>query len=153
YTGGGRYSQTNDSEVTRYLDALKQELKFWGEKLAESATVVSSIYIGGGTPLVLEQEALQGLINMIKEEYDVVPGAEVCLEGSPLTITAPGGEDKLRLLKEQGVTRLSFGVQSFDDAVLKYAARAYKRDLPIRASLIVSQIFENWNLDLIQGLY
>jgi coproporphyrinogen III oxidase-like Fe-S oxidoreductase len=48
---------------------------------------------------------------------------------------------------------LSFGVQSFDDAVLKYAARGYKRDVPIRAAQIVSGIFDNWNLDLIQGLY
>ena len=81
------------------------------------------------------------------------PGAEVCIEGSPLTITAPGGEDKLRFLKEQGFTRLSVGVQSFDDAVLKYAARGYKREVPIRASRIAAQVFDNWNLDLIQGLY
>lgn len=153
YAGKGRSSQTEDNKVTRYLDALKRELIFWGAQLARSATAISSIYIGGGTPLVLEQEALHDIITTIQDEYDVLPGAEVCIEGSPLTITAPGGEDKLRFLKEHGVTRLSFGVQSFDDAVLKYAARGYRRDLPIRASLIASQIFENWNLDLIQGLY
>jgi oxygen-independent coproporphyrinogen-3 oxidase len=150
YSGRGNSSHADDSEVTRYLDALKRELTFWGSKLS---TTVSSIYIGGGTPLILEEEALESIINIIKNEYNVLPDAEVCIEGSPLTITAPGGEDKLRLLKEQGVTRFSFGVQSFDDLVLKYAARGYKRDLPIRASVITSQIFENWNLDLIQGLY
>lgn len=75
------------------------------------------------------------------------------MEGSPLTITAHDGEEKLRFLKEQGVTRLSFGVQSFDDAVLKYAARGYKRDVPIRATAIAGRVFENWNIDLIQGLY
>jgi len=153
YAGRGKRSETDDDEVTRYLDALKRELVFWGAKLARSATGISSIYIGGGTPLILEQEALHDLISTIRDEYNILPGAEVCIEGSPLTITAPGGEDKLRFLKEQGVTRLSFGVQSFDDAVLKYAARGYKRDLPISASLIANQVFENWNLDLIQGLY
>ena len=153
YAGRGKASPTSDGEVARYLDALKRELMFWAAKLAKSATAVSSIYIGGGTPLLLEQEALHDIIGIVKDEYEVLPGAEVCIEGSPLTITAPGGEDKLRFLKEQGVTRLSFGVQSFDDAVLKYAARGYKRDLPIRASLIATQVFENWNLDLIQGLY
>jgi oxygen-independent coproporphyrinogen III oxidase len=153
YAGRGNSSHTDDGKVTHYLDALKQELIFWGAKLARSATAVSSIYIGGGTPLILERETLQDIISTIHDEYDILPGAEVCIEGSPLTITAPGGEDKLRFLKEQGITRLSFGVQSFDDAVLKYAARGYKRDLPIRASLIASQVFENWNLDLIQGLY
>ena len=149
----GRSSQAEGSEVTRYLDVLKQELRFWGERLARSATALSSIYIGGGTPLILDQEALFDLVRTIKDAYNILPGAEVCIEGSPLTITAAGGKDKLRFLKEQGVTRLSFGVQSFDDTVLKYSARGYKRDLPIRASLIASQVFENWNLDLIQGLY
>jgi oxygen-independent coproporphyrinogen III oxidase len=153
YAGKGKSSQTHDGEVMRYLDALKRELRLWGAKLARSSTVVSSIYIGGGTPLILEQESLHDIISTIQDEFNVLPGAEVCIEGSPLTITAPGGEDKLRFLKEQGVTRLSFGVQSFDDTVLKYAARGYKRDVPIRASLIANEVFENWNLDLIQGLY
>ena len=44
-------------------------------------------------------------------------------------------------------------MQSFDDAVLKYSARGYNRDVPIRAAQIASEIFENWNIDLIQGLY
>lgn len=153
FAGRRQSSQAEDGEVTRYLDALKRELVFWGAKLARSATAVSSIYIGGGTPLILEQELLHDIISTIQGEYDVLTGAEFCIEGSPLTITAPGGEDKLRFLKDQGITRLSFGVQSFDDAVLKYGARGYKRDVPIRASLIASQVFENWNLDLIQGLY
>lgn len=153
YPGRGGASQTRENEVARYLEALKRELAFWGVRLAESGTALSSIYIGGGTPLVLEAEALHDIIRAIDNDYEILPGAEVCIEGSPLSITAAGGEDKLRFLKEQGFTRLSFGVQSFDDAVLKYAARGYKRDLPIRAAQIVSGIFENWNIDLIQGLY
>jgi oxygen-independent coproporphyrinogen-3 oxidase len=153
YAGKGKNSQTEDRGVTRYLAALKEELIFWGKKLARSATAVSSIYIGGGTPLILEQERLEGIISIVQDEYDVLPGAEICVEGSPLTITAPEGEDKLRYLQERGVTRLSFGVQSFDDTVLKYAARGYKRDIPIRAASIANEIFENWNLDLIQGLF
>src|SRR3982750_2608787 len=154
YAGSrGSASQTRESEVARHLEALKRELAFWGVRLAQSGTALSSIYIGGGTPLVLGHEALHDIIRAINNSYEILPGAEVCIEGSPLTITAAGGEDKLRFLAAQGFTRLSFGVQSFDDAVLKYAARGYKRELPIRAAQIVSGIFENWNLDLIQGLY
>jgi len=144
---------SDDGRVARYLAALHRELTFWGARLAGSGTAVSSVYIGGGTPLILENGALGDLIRAIRTEYDVLSGAEVCIEGSPLTITAPGGEDKLRFLKALGVTRLSFGVQSFDDTVLKYAARGYKRDLAIQACAIAGQVFENWNLDLIQGLY
>jgi oxygen-independent coproporphyrinogen III oxidase len=153
YAGRTKDSAREDDRVTRYLAALKQELMFWSTKLAKSGTVVSSVYIGGGTPLVLDKQALSEILRIISEEYDVLSGAEVCIEGSPLTITEPGGEDKLSFLREQGVTRLSFGVQSFDDTVLKYAARGYKRDVPIRACFIANKFFENWNIDLIQGLY
>jgi len=153
YAGKGKGSKTRDAEVEDYLRALHQELQFWGAKLAQSTTSVSSIYIGGGTPLLLDQDALRNLLSTIQSAFTVLPGAEVCIEGSPLTITSPGGEGKLRFLREEGVTRLSFGVQSFDDTVLKYAGRGYKRDVPIQASLVVNRVFENWNLDLIQGLY
>jgi len=153
YAGKDKASQASNNEVTSYLDALKHELALWGARLARSGTALSSIYIGGGTPLVLEQETLRDLIRAVGDCFEVLPGAEVCIEGSPLTITAPGGADKLRFLKQHGFTRLSFGVQSFDDEVLKYGGRGYKRDVPIRAAQIVSDIFDNWNLDLIQGLY
>lgn len=153
YDGRTRGSALEDGKVARYLAALTRELRWWAAKLAGSGTTVSSVYIGGGTPLVLDEAELGDLIRTIRDEYDVLPGAEVCIEGSPLTITAPSGEDKLRFLRQQGVTRLSFGVQSFDDTVLKYAARGYKRDLAIRACATAGRVFENWNLDLIQGLY
>jgi oxygen-independent coproporphyrinogen III oxidase len=153
YAGRPTHSVTEDAKVARYLTALTRELAFWGAQLARAGTSVSSVYIGGGTPLILDQSELCGLIRTIRNEYDVLPGAEFCIEGSPLTIAAPEGENKLGSLKALGVTRLSFGVQSFDDDVLKYAARGYKRETPIRACAIANRIFENWNLDLIQGLY
>lgn len=153
YAGQSNKSATDDDKVVRYLDALKRELAAWELRLRRSGTVVSSIYIGGGTPLVLGEAALTDLIATIRDTFEVRPGAEICIEGSPLTITAPDGAQKLRSLKQQGVTRLSFGVQSFDDTVLKYAARGYKRDVPLLACSIATDIFDNWNLDLIQGLY
>lgn len=153
YAGKSSVSQTSNDEVATYLDALRSELAFWGARLTQSGTALSSVYIGGGTPLVLEAEALQSLVRTIADCYEVLPGAEVCIEASPLTITAPDGEDKLRLLLANGFTRLSFGVQSFDDEVLKYAGRGYRRDVAIRAAQIAGAVFDNWNVDLIQGLY
>jgi coproporphyrinogen III oxidase-like Fe-S oxidoreductase len=153
YPGKRSGSHTGNGGVTPYLDALKRELRFWSGKFAKSGTTVSSVYIGGGTPLVLEGKELREIMDIIGGEYHIAPNAEICMEGSPLTITAPDGEEKLRFLKDSGITRLSFGVQSFDDTVLKYAARGYKRDTAIRAARIVDGIFDNWNIDLIQGLY
>jgi coproporphyrinogen III oxidase-like Fe-S oxidoreductase len=142
-----------DGPVSSYLAALKRELKYWGAKLAASGTVVSSVYVGGGTPLVLDQDDLGDLVRTMRDHFDVLPGSELCIEGSPLTITAPEGVDKLHYLKELGATRLSFGIQSFDDTVLKYAARGYQSDCALQACAIAGEVFENWNLDLIQGLY
>lgn len=153
YAGKGKSRAQREAQVTQYLKALKRELRMWGAKLARRASIVTSIYIGGGTPLILEPEQLRDIIETLHAEFHILAGAEFCVEGSPLTITAQGGEDKLRFLKEQGVTRLSFGVQSFDDRVLKYAARGYRKDVAVRAAVIAGAVFENWNLDLIQGLY
>lgn len=153
YPGKGRAAPAGEDAVVRYLAALKQELALWGARLAQSSTAISSIYIGGGTPLVLEQETLRDLLDAIGASFTILPGAEVCIEGSPLTITAADGAAKLRFLKEHGVTRLSFGVQSFDDEVLRFAGRGYRRDVALCAARIAGEVFDNWNLDLIQGLY
>jgi oxygen-independent coproporphyrinogen-3 oxidase len=139
--------------VVRYLASLKLDLRRWARRLCKRGTALTSIYIGGGTPLVLAPELLEDLVRTIWDEFQVVPGADFCVEGSPLTITAPDGRHKLELLKAHGANRLSFGVQSFDDRVLKYAARGYTREVPIAAAGIAASIFDNWNIDLIQGLY
>lgn len=153
YPGKADGAEPDDGRVARYLSALRRELGFWAEKLARAGASVSSVYMGGGTPLVLQQGALGALIHVINDLFDVHKDAEFCVEGSPLTITAPDGEEKLRFLQQQGVTRLSFGAQSFDNTVLKYAARGYRSDTVFKACAIASRIFDNYNLDLIQGLY
>jgi oxygen-independent coproporphyrinogen-3 oxidase len=153
YSGSSDPSETRKSMVLQYVKALKQELAFWSFRLCQTSTSVSSIYIGGGTPLLLEKPCLQEIIGAIIDGFDILPGAEICIEGSPLSITADDGEDKLHFLRKAGFTRLSFGVQSFDDTVLKHAGRGYNREVPIRAAEITKKIFSNWNLDLIQGLY
>lgn len=152
YGTSGR-SARGEAAARRYIDALMHEIETWGDRLTKSCTALSSIYIGGGTPLVLDAETLDEILGAIKARFVVLPGAEICIEGSPLTITAPDGLEKLRFLRSTGVSRFSFGVQSFDDSVLKYAARGYDRRVAFRAAAIVQGVFENWNIDLIQGLY
>jgi len=153
YRGQEKSSQKKTDDVVRYLSALEKEIESWGRKLHESGTTISSVYIGGGTPLILETEQLRSLLAKICEEFTLVSGIEICVEGSPLTILAPGGHEKLQALKLAGVTRFSFGVQSFNNEVLKRAARGYKRAQAYQACMIVNSVFENWNLDLIQSLY
>ena len=153
YRGREHGAATKQSQVSRYLEAVKTEMRLWGERLRLAGTSISSVYIGGGTPLVLEKSELEDLFVTLRDHFNLEPNAEVCVEGSPLTITAPDGAEKLQFLRDIGVSRLSFGVQSFDDAVLKYAARGYKSATAVRACRIVESVFPNWNVDLIQGLY
>ncbi|MES2749433.1 MAG: radical SAM protein [Patescibacteria group bacterium] len=153
YRGKNHSSTSRTEQVERYLQSLKVEIQEWGSQLRSSETVINSIYIGGGTPLILESNQLVAIINTIRREFHIKEDVEICMEASPLTITAPGGYEKLQILKKHGVTRISFGIQSFDDEVLKRAARGYKQDTAILACELVGQVFDNWNLDLIQSLY
>ncbi|MBB4100422.1 radical SAM protein [Sphingomonas kyeonggiensis] len=151
FSGRHKADDSRTALVTRYLGALGRELAWWAAQAPGSR--ISSIYIGGGTPLVLEAGELLGLLETVRGLFAVREDVEICVEASPLTLTAADGRDKLRALREGGVTRLSFGVQSFDDEVLRYGARGYRRDTAIHAATIAADIFDNWNLDLIQGLY
>lgn len=151
YSGKSKSRNEAREHVVRYLSSLKREIAKWS--LHARNSIVDSVYIGGGTPLVLETDELLDIVSELRAAFDLHPQAEMCIEGSPLTITAADGADKLQAVKEAGFTRLSFGVQSFDDEVLRFAARGYRRDVPIRAAEIVGDIFDNWNIDLIQGLY
>ncbi|MES2225485.1 MAG: radical SAM protein [Patescibacteria group bacterium] len=140
------------AKVGRYMEALTWDLDFWAEQLRRTGTAISSLYIGGGTPLVLEEADLVNLVRFIREKFNLLPDAEICVEGSPLTITAEEGPQKLRALKREGVTRFSFGIQSFDNRVLQEAGRGYGREIAVGACAYVREVFDNWNVDLIQSL-
>jgi len=153
YRGKDHGPTSRTEQVERYLQALKVEMQEWGQRLRSSGAVINSVYIGGGTPLILECDQLLEIIQDIHTEFNIRDDVEICMEASPLTITAPGGLEKLKILKDHGVARLSFGIQSFDDEVLKRAARGYKKETAILACELVGRVFDNWNLDLIQSLY
>ncbi|MEK7639237.1 MAG: radical SAM protein [Patescibacteria group bacterium] len=153
YRGKSSSPPSRAEMVNDYLTALAAEIDDWSVQLNGEETTINSIYIGGGTPLILETGQLISLLEHVQQKFSVLPNAEICVEGSPLTITAVDGPTKLKALKAHGVTRLSFGGQSFDDEVLRRAARGYKQDVLVQACETVSRYFDNWNLDLIQSLY
>ncbi len=101
---------------TRYVAALEREI---AEDDSERAA--DTIFFGGGTPSLLEPAEVSRLIAACRQSHDIAPGAEVTLETNPETASA----DRLAAFREAGVTRLSFGVQSFDDAELKRLGRIH----------------------------
>jgi oxygen-independent coproporphyrinogen-3 oxidase len=122
-----------------------------GQLVREHRTVIESIYIGGGTPTTLEADQLKQLIETVSEEFGADPRSiEFTVEaGRPDTITA----DKLAVMRELGVSRISINPQSMKDETLKAIGRDHTAD-DIRSGyrLAADYGFDVINADLIAGL-
>jgi len=129
-----------------YLAALIADLEgllpsVWGRR-------VSSIFIGGGTPSLFSARAIDRLLADVRARIPVEPDAEITLEANPGTVEA----QRLRGYREAGVTRVSLGIQSFDDAMLKALGRIHGGDEARHAIEVAQASFDNLNLDLMYGL-
>lgn len=110
---------------------------------------VTSVFVGGGTPSRVRTEALVEVLDAIREAWDVAPGAEVTVECNPEDAVP----EKLEAYREAGVTRLSFGVQSLDDALLARLGRVHDAACAVRALRTAREVgFESVNGDLIFGI-
>jgi oxygen-independent coproporphyrinogen-3 oxidase len=138
-----------ESDKTRtYIEALKTEICNWKELLKGSS--IRSLYLGGGTPTALSIERLLELL-LLFDTQKHIPDFTVCVETSPLTITADDGAAKLRSLVEAGVNRFSVGVQTFNERLLK-RARGHGQRILLDALDIALGMVENVNIDLLQDL-
>ncbi len=109
---------------------------------------VSSIFIGGGTPSLMRGETAEALLAAIRMRLPLHPGAEITLEANPGTAEAA----KFAAFRAAGVTRLSIGVQSFDDAKLAALGRIHNGAEARRAIELALANFERVNLDLMYAL-
>ena len=130
----------------RYLDALRADLEaslplIWGR-------TVHSIFIGGGTPSLFSPEAIDRLLGDVRARLRLDADAEITLEANPGTFE----KDRFRAFREAGVTRLSIGVQSFNDAHLKALGRVHDREQALAAVEEAAQAFDTFNLDLMYAL-
>lgn len=142
------FSVPFDEELSqRYLRNLFKEIDFWSEKL--SGKTIKTIYIGGGTPTIYDEDKLSSILIKLKESFKITEDPEITIEANPKTIT----KEKLEKLKEEGVTRLSLGVQSLDDRLLKILGRPYSSEEAIEALTLVKETnFKSWNVDLIYAI-
>lgn len=130
----------------RYLDALRADLEaalpfVWGRR-------VISVFIGGGTPSLFSPEAIGELIADIRARLPLEAGAEITLEANPGTFE----RDRFRAYRDAGVTRLSVGVQSFDDARLRTLGRVHDAAQARAALEEAARCFDTFNLDLMYAL-
>jgi oxygen-independent coproporphyrinogen-3 oxidase len=135
------------NQKTRYVEALLREIEQAGLKAC--ATPADTIYFGGGTPSLLEPSEVARIIAACRDAFDVSSDSEVTLEANPESVD-PG---KLSALRDAGVNRLSFGVQSFRDAELRRLSRLHDANRA-RAALREAREagFDNVSLDLMMWL-
>jgi putative oxygen-independent coproporphyrinogen III oxidase len=130
----------------RYIDALVADLDaalplIWGR-------TVHTIFIGGGTPSLFSPASIDRLIGDLRARLKLTPDCEITLEANPGTFE----RDRFRAFRAAGVTRLSVGVQSFDDAHLKALGRVHDRAQAIAAVEEAAAAFDTFNIDLMYAL-
>jgi oxygen-independent coproporphyrinogen-3 oxidase len=119
YCDFNSHALKGDLDEARYVDALLLDLdrelpRVWGR-------AVHSVFIGGGTPSLFSPESIDSLLSGVSARLRVLPDAEVTLEANPGSVDSA----RMRGFADAGVTRLSVGVQSFDDAVLPRIGRIH----------------------------
>lgn len=146
------YCDFNSHEATgsvpeaRYLGALVADLEsalplVWGRRVA-------TVFIGGGTPSLFSPDGIDRLLAGIRARLPLEPGAEITLEANPGTFE----RERFRAFRAAGVTRLSIGVQSFDDAMLERVGRVHDAAQAHAAVAEARAAFDTFNVDLMYAL-
>ena len=136
-----------------YTDALEKEIKLRADLERKNGTdrPVDTIYIGGGTPSVMDISSMSEMVKTLRRSFEVRPDAEFTLEANPATLGRKDGVmlAKLQAYKFMGVNRLSMGVQSMDNDRLHYLGRIHTAENVSRdMDIIRRKGFDNVNLDL-----
>ena len=133
---------TQDAYINALLADLEASLPLiWGRS-------IQTIFLGGGTPSLFSPEAIDRLISGIRARVRLAPDAEITMEANPGTFE----KDRFKAFRQAGITRLSIGVQSFDNAHLKALGRVHDRDQALAAVTEAAQVFDTFNLDLMYAL-
>jgi len=143
------YTDKNYDEIGSYLDALGREVELYAAQPAVAGRPLRFVYFGGGTPSYINVKQLRALVERLSAALPWDGVEEVTFECEPGTIN----QTKLEAIREIGVTRLSLGIENFDDEILATNGRAHvskeiRRVLPWIAELGFDQL----NIDLIAGM-
>jgi putative oxygen-independent coproporphyrinogen III oxidase len=144
--GGGDGGAAGDLPEQRYINALLADLEaalplIWGRP-------VHSIFIGGGTPSLFSPASVDRLLGDIRARLRLEPDCEITMEANPGTFET----DRFRAYRSAGVTRLSIGVQSFNDGHLQALGRVHDRAQALAAVQEAAQAFDTFNLDIMYAL-
>lgn len=134
-------------EQVQYVNALCKEITSY-EEMAKTYRV-DTIFIGGGTPSFLDVDLLEKILICVRQTFTVEESAEITIEGNPDSLT----EDKLKAYHRMGINRLSIGLQSANDDMLRVLNRVHNYDQFVAAFRAARQAgFNNINVDVMSGL-
>jgi oxygen-independent coproporphyrinogen III oxidase len=143
------YTDKDAQDIGSYLDALASEVEMLAQKPAVAGRPLKFVYFGGGTPSYISVRQLEGLVSRVQAVMPWSGAEEITFECEPGTLT----HSKLESIRAIGVTRLSLGIESFDDDVLRENGRAHVSAEIYRALPWIKEIgFEQLNIDLIAGM-
>ena len=142
FRSGDDAPSTQDAYINALFADLEASLPLiWGRS-------IQTVFLGGGTPSLFDPEAIDRLVSGIRARVRLAPDAEVTMEANPGTFE----KDRFKAFRQAGITRLSIGVQSFDNAHLKALGRVHDRDQALAAVTEAAQVFDTFNLDLMYAL-
>ena len=143
------YTDKDAGEIGTYLDALASEVEMLARKPAVAGRPLKFVYFGGGTPSYISVRQLEGLVSRVQAAMPWTGAEEITFECEPGTLT----HSKLEAIRGIGVTRLSLGIESFDDGVLRENGRAHVSAEIYRALPWIRELgFDQLNIDLIAGM-
>ncbi len=143
------YTNQNANAIAQYTQALANEVKLVSRERGIEGRELKFVYFGGGTPSYLSAKQLRFLRDEISESLSWDQAAEVTFECEPGTLSL----EKVQMLKEIGVTRISLGVENFNDAILEENGRAHHSPEIYKAYDWIQQTgFSQINIDLIAGM-
>lgn len=141
----GFYSHHGDTdEQQKYIEGLLEDIREYGKVYGKNYRV-DTIFIGGGTPSILKPELIRTVLDILRESFVLSEDVEITIESNPKTLT----EEKLYIYRQAGINRLSIGLQTLDDNLLKMLGRVHTAEESIESFNLARKCgFDNINLDL-----
>ena len=145
------FENCEEDIINDYIKALIEEIKFRANSLKtiDNKFLVKTIYIGGGTPSIINEKHIYNILDTIYDNFEIMNNCEISIEVNPGTIN----ETKLKTYKEIGINRLSVGLQTANNRLLKLIGRIHNYEDYYNTIKCAKKIgFTNINTDLIIGL-
>ncbi len=147
YCDFNSYQLKEDNQITSYISALYQEISAYSQKLKKNN--ITTIYLGGGTPTILSGIQIYSILKFCRDKFNIDKNAEITIEANPGTLDS----EKLKLIIESGIDRLSLGAQSFNNVFLKILGRIHNTKSIIDSYFLAREIgFSNINIDIMFAL-